>query len=200
MQGKGHKSVRGRTCGALLLILFLPVWMEWLLQTRCSSQHHKSGREIPASLLVWRRHNLNMFGCSQGGKGRKQGKNHPWALQLCWHTENGQQKMLLLIEYPGMEGTHKGHRVQFLALHRASSRATSCPWEHFQTVLEICQAQCCDHCPGEPHAAPSHRLGEKLFPKKWWDNLTCTTRGSKHCTVTCHHISLCNTPGSTSPS
>lgn len=33
-----------------------------------------------------------------------------------------------------------------------------------KTLHEICQASCCDHCPGEPIAVPDDPLGEETFP------------------------------------
>ena len=33
-----------------------------------------------------------------------------------------------------------------------------------QTILELWQAWCHDHCPGEPVPVPNHPLGEEPFP------------------------------------
>lgn len=71
-------------------------------------------------------------------------------------------------EYSGLEGTHSYHCVQVLALHTSSTAPHHVPESFIQTPLEVCQAWCWYHFPGEPVTVPEHHLGEKTF-----SNTTC---------------------------
>jgi len=56
-----------------------------------------------------------------------------------------------VIERDGLlEGTHKDHRVQLLAPHRAAPKSNHMSETAVRTVLELLQFGYCYHCPGEP--------------------------------------------------
>ena len=69
-----------------------------------------------------------------------------------------------IIKYLELEGTQKGHQVQFLTPHRTTQNSNSMSESVFQTLLELQQAQCHDHCPGEPIPQPHYPLSEEPFP------------------------------------
>jgi len=48
--------------------------------------------------------------------------------------------------HPDLEGTCKDHWVQLLALHRTSQQSDHMSESIIQMLLELWQAQCCDHC------------------------------------------------------
>lgn len=49
-----------------------------------------------------------------------------------------------IIEYPKLEGSHKDHGVQFLALHSTTQKSNHVSETNVQTLLEFCQARCRD--------------------------------------------------------
>lgn len=80
-----------------------------------------SSREILTSFSPWKRHGLDMLGWSQGGKGRKQGKNHPWALHfVLTHTKNAAIGTSTLVP------TH-GSKCCMMRCHQTSLCNTSGP-------------------------------------------------------------------------
>ena len=68
-----------------------------------------------------------------------------------------------ITEYPELEGTRKDHRVQLLAPQRTTQKSNPMPERTVQTLLELQQAWCHDHYPGEPVPVLSHPLVIKLF-------------------------------------
>lgn len=55
----------------------------------------------------------------------------------------------------------------------------------FQKLLELHQAHCCGHCPGEPIPVPDHCLGEEPFPNSRPDpSLTAPCSSPRSCL--CH--------------
>ena len=49
-----------------------------------------------------------------------------------------------------MYGTHQGHRVQLLAMYRTRQESLHVPKSIVQTLLQLCQAWCCEHYSGLP--------------------------------------------------
>lgn len=69
------------------------------------------------------------------------------------------QQIHRIIDYPKLEGAHKDHQVQLLALHSTIPRSHHIPERIVQMLLEFCQAWCCDPFPGDPVPMPKHPLG-----------------------------------------
>lgn len=63
------------------------------------------------------------------------------------------------MEYPKLEGTNRDHQVQLLAPRRNTPKSDLVSGSIVQMRLELDQAQCCDHCPGEP--VPVHLHSNK---------------------------------------
>lgn len=62
-----------------------------------------------------------------------------------------------------LEGTHKDHGIQPLAVHRNTHKLDPMSVSVVQMVLKVWQAQCPDHCPGEPVPVPDHLPMKDLF-------------------------------------
>lgn len=58
-------------------------------------------------------------------------------------------QLILIIKYPELEKTHKGHWVQLLPSHRITQKSDNISDSIVQMLLELCQAWCHDHFPGE---------------------------------------------------
>lgn len=68
------------------------------------------------------------------------------------------------IEYPKLEGNHIDHGVQLLPPHRTTQKSGRMSESIVQTLPELQQAQCHDHCPGKHVPVPKHPPSEKHFP------------------------------------
>lgn len=80
-----------------------------------------------------------------------------------------QKAGLRILEHPELEGNRKDHRVQLLTPHRTTQKKIKkkikpTAESGAPTVLELHQAWCHEHIPGEPVAVPSRPLGEEPFP------------------------------------
>lgn len=58
------------------------------------------------------------------------------------------------------EGTHQNPGVQLLALHMTHQESHPVPERIAKMLLELSQAWCCDHLPGESVLVPNLPLGE----------------------------------------
>lgn len=69
-----------------------------------------------------------------------------------------------IIKYPELEDIHKNHEVQLLSLHSTSQKSNHTSENVVQMLLELQQAWCPDHFPGEHVPVPYQPLGEGSFP------------------------------------
>lgn len=61
----------------------------------------------------------------------------------------------------------QGSSIQLLALQRTPWESHRVPERAVQTPLELCQAWCCDHFPGDPLLVPNHPLGKLAMCDDW---------------------------------
>lgn len=66
------------------------------------------------------------------------------------------------MEYPESEGTHKNPQT-LIQESRCVPESVVQPLLG-TSLLETCEALCCDHCPEKPVPVPSHPLGEESYP------------------------------------
>ena len=68
-----------------------------------------------------------------------------------------------IVEYPELKETYKDHQVQLLAPHRTTQKSKQRSESIVQMLLKLRQAQCCDHCSGEPVPMSDNTSSEEPY-------------------------------------